>query len=122
MRQPGLVTPRPKPIAESCCRERLAVLGHEERQIAGRASRDDVGEDRQHRLLRRLQSLVARLSRHHAQPAVFDVLTPQRHDIAAAHAEKEQEREREPRLGADRVPLLELPDLVDRPGVKSVVA
>lgn len=62
---------------------------------------------------------MARLFRHHAQPAVLDVLTPQSHHIAAAHAEVEQQRQGEPRLGADRVLFLELPDLVDRPGMKS---
>src|SRR5215472_14763586 len=62
---------------------------------------------------------MARLLRHKAQPAVLDVLTAQSHDVAAAYPQIKQEGKREPRLGADGMPSLELSDLINRPGVKS---
>ena len=59
---------------------------------------------------------MARLLRHKAQPAVLDVLTAQSHDVAAAYPQIKQEGKREPRLGADGMPSLELSDLIDTSG------
>jgi hypothetical protein len=42
MGQSGLVTPRPKPIAESGSRKGLAVLGHQIGEVTSRAARDNV--------------------------------------------------------------------------------
>ena len=62
---------------------------------------------------------MASFSRNHAQPPVFHVLTPQGHNIASPNTKKEEEGERKPRLGTDRMTPLELAHLINRPGMKA---
>ena len=68
---------------------------------------------------RQLDAGLLLLDRQHARP-LADVLAPHADDIAAPLCGVEQQREREARLGADRMMRLELRDLVVGPSVESV--
>src|SRR5579885_282452 len=120
LRQSGLITTRAEPAAESVGSKWPALRSHEECQIANRTFVDDLGQRRQYRFLRCCASSVPSLLRHEANPSVVGEMLPaEAHEIAAADAEKQQQRQRQTRLGADRVPRFELCDLVNGPCVES---
>jgi hypothetical protein len=48
------------------------------------------------------------------------MLTSERRQIAAAHPEKQEQRGRQACLGADRMPLLKLANLVERPSMEAI--
>src|SRR5262245_31311536 len=117
MMQAGGVALLAEPIAETGGAERLAVLGDKECEIVVRR----VGNDRR-------QLVVNGNVEHHAglflldvDGVIADVLPSHAHRVAATLAEIEQQRQREPRLGTNRMPALKLIDFGFGPRMKPVL-
>ena len=120
MLQPGLVALLAEPVAESVRGEGLAEGRDEEGEVAG-------GCGVQHRLQLRQDRdgegdgfAVAVLGLGQGDPAVLDVLRPEPDDVRPPLPRVEHERQRQPWLAADRVMVLELADLLHRPGMEPV--
>ena len=120
MLQPGLVALLAEPVAEAVRREGLAEGRDEEGEVAGGRGvehRLQFGQDRDGE---GDGLAVAVLGLGQGDPSVLDVLRPEPDDVRPPLPGVEHERKRKPRLAAARVMLLELADLLHRPGVEPV--
>src|SRR5215471_8116222 len=106
LREARIVAAVAEPVAESVRCEGLPPLGHQECEITGRARVDDLRQLRKDRDFDRLL-FGALLDRHEFYPTVAHMLATELHNIASPDTEVEHQRERQPRLGADRVVCLE---------------
>src|SRR4051794_26734145 len=120
VRQSRLIAPGAEPIAETSGGERTAQGRHKERQIPTWGGIDDalqLGKNRQHQ---RDRLAVAVLELREMQPAIAHVLPTEAHHIAATLPREQEKCEREPSLGPNRMPRLELLHFLRCPGVKAL--
>lgn len=120
MLQPRRVTLLAEPVAEAIRGERFAERRDEEGQVAGGRGGDDYLQFGQDRDGEGDGLAVAVLCLGQSDPALLDVLRAEPDDVRPPLPGIEHERQRQSRLAADRVILLELPDLFHRPGMEAV--
>jgi hypothetical protein len=113
VRQTGIVAAITPPIAKAVRRERRAVLGHQESQVAARHRCQCRHQLRVHRNKQRPIGLLLA----HGDGIAVHMLPAHAQHVALALRRIEAQGQRQPCLAADGVALLELRDLALRPTV-----
>src|SRR5580704_7735420 len=119
IRWPGLIAPIAEFVADAGIRKCAAKVVNQERQFATRGDVDYALQGWQNRQLQSLRFAVATFPLREYELAALHVLLAESNDITAALPGEHQERKRKSGFGADRMPLLELLHILDRPGVEA---